>query len=112
MRQVHEPPLSLSPEIVIPSACPSYDGPLSRVLYGRSLVLLPESFRGGCSFGTTLTWLLPTNVRQLSGRSHSWQEANVATSKILVAPVKHLIDRKSTRMTSSHSCASRMPSPA
>ncbi len=36
------------PEIIIPSA--DANAPLSRV-YVKTSVLLPESFRGGCSFG-------------------------------------------------------------
>jgi len=41
------------PEIVIPSADTKHV-PLSRV-FVPTLVRLPESFRGGCSFGTSQT---------------------------------------------------------
>ena len=59
-----EPPLSLSPEIVIPSASLRKTAATLQSSCSLPVVLLPESFRGGCSFGTALKRLLPT------GRAH------------------------------------------
>ncbi len=83
-RRVQEPPLSLSPEIVIPSASRPYERWLLSRVPSSPLVLLPESFRGGCSFGTALKRFLPTMMRRsLSSKTCYWQGPNDATEQIL-----------------------------
>ena len=60
----HRAPSVRLPEIVIPSASvtASLQSPI-----GTLLVLWPESFRGGCSFGTGFTRVLPTRSRSDNG---------------------------------------------
>ncbi len=83
-RRVQEPPLSLSPEIVIPSASRPYERWLLSRVPSSPLVLLPESFRGGCSFGTAVKRFLPTMMRRsLSAKPRCWQGPNDASEQIL-----------------------------
>ena len=60
------PPLSALPESVIPSARAWLNAQFSRVfskftakipVFGVQTVLLPESFRGGCSFGAAWSYI-------------------------------------------------------
>lgn len=96
-RRVQEPPLSLSPEIVIPSASRPYERWLLSRVPSSPLVLLPESFRGGCSFGTALKRLLPMVMRRsLSAKPRCWQGPNDASEQILApsapSPPKDAVD--------------------
>ncbi|ASY68977.1 hypothetical protein AOX55_00001798 [Sinorhizobium fredii CCBAU 25509] len=80
-RQIRAPSVRL-PEIVIPSASvtASLQSPT-----GTLLVLWPESFRGGCSFGTGSNRFLPTRSSPDNGEGRILARANVAMEHIFVA---------------------------
>jgi hypothetical protein len=80
-RQIRAPSVPL-PEIVIPSA--SANASLQSPT-GTLLVLWPESFRGGCSFGTVSNRFLPTRSNPDNGEGRILARAYVATKHIFVA---------------------------
>ena len=82
-----EPPLSLCLRLLSLRRTGLLRAGFSPEFLSALLVLLPESFRGGCSFGTVSKRLLPTGdvVSELSIKPRAWQGANVVATQKIVA---------------------------
>jgi len=86
MCRCHEPPLSVCLRLLSLRRTFQLGKVSLQSSNRRPAVLLPESFRGGCSFGTGVNRFLPAGMRPLSGWTLAWQEAKVVAGQIIVAP--------------------------